>query len=102
MSWFSNSKKKEETSSSEKITAGVLIHFTPVAIFVYTCDEYLEGFEGTVTFKNDLGNRTEIGGAFISIEVEDDYPTLKIIEEYKLDTMNLPIIELNAYEYDFE
>ncbi|MED2737257.1 hypothetical protein [Bacillus toyonensis] len=102
MAWFSNNKNKEETMENEKSKAGVIIHFTPAAIFVYTCDEYLEGFEGTITFKNSLGNRSEIGGTFISIEVEDEYPTSKIIKEYKLDTMNLPIIEMNAYNYDFE
>ena len=65
MSWFTKRTMKRLMSLKTMIqtqgdTLGVIIHFTPVAIYLYTCDEYIETFEGALTFENENGNQVEI------------------------------------------
>ncbi|MGD6890867.1 hypothetical protein [Bacillus mobilis] len=103
MGWFT---KKNDTfkvdvfkndDNSHDDTLGVIMHFTPIAIYVYTCDEYIETFDGALTFENEHGNQVEIGGTFISLEVDANFRMDDLIFDYKLKESNLPIIELKAY-----
>ncbi|MFS8352718.1 hypothetical protein ABHN12_16355 [Bacillus nitratireducens] len=103
MGWFT---KKNDTfkidvfkndDKSQDDTLGVIIHFTPIAIYLYTCDEYIETFDGALTFENENGNQVEIGGTFISLEVDANFRMDDLIFDYKLNESNLPIIELKAY-----
>ncbi|MDW3036042.1 hypothetical protein WN777_16635 [Bacillus pacificus] len=102
MSWFTkkNDEKIDEFKNDDTTqgdTLGVIIHFTPVAIYLYTCDEYIETFEGALTFENENGNQVEIGGTFISLEVDANFRMDDLIFDYKLKKSNLPIVELKAY-----
>lgn len=102
MGWFTkkNDEKIDTFNNDDKSqddTLGVIIHFTPIAIYVYTCDEYIETFDGALTFENENGNQVEIGGTFISIEVDATFRMDDLIFDYKLKESNLPIVELKAY-----
>ncbi|GLV61381.1 hypothetical protein Bmyc01_00510 [Bacillus mycoides] len=78
-------------------TLGVIIHFTPIAIYLYTCDEYIAIFDGALTFETENGKQVEIGGTLISLEVDVNFRMDDIIFNYKLKESNLPIVELKAY-----
>ncbi|NWK69114.1 hypothetical protein HWX41_08430 [Bacillus paramycoides] len=102
MGWFTkkDGEKIDEFKNNDKNqddTLGVIIHFTPIAIYLYTCDEYIETFEGALTFENENGKQVEIGGTFISLEVDANFRMDDLIFDYKLKESNLPIVELKAY-----
>ncbi|MGR5874867.1 hypothetical protein ACT7DH_16915 [Bacillus pacificus] len=48
-------------------------------------------------FENENGNQVEIGGTFISLEVDANFRMDDLIFDYKLKESNLPIVELKAY-----
>ncbi|GAB6552936.1 hypothetical protein bcgnr5378_06190 [Bacillus cereus] len=92
------SKKEEEKEDGfQKDKVGVIIHFTPAAIFLYTCDEFIGTLEGTLPFLTEDGDQVEIGGTFISLELDEDFRMDDIIATYKLKEINLPIVELKAF-----
>jgi hypothetical protein len=98
MGWFTKKIDKfKRNIQTNDDTLGVIIHFTPIAIYLYTCDEYIETFDGTLTFETENGNQVEIGGTFISLEVDANFRMDDIIFGYKLKESNLPIVELKAY-----
>lgn len=98
MGWFTKKIGKFKSSiHTDDDTLGVIIHFTPIAIYLYTCDEYIETFDGALTFETENGNQVEIGGTFISLEVDANFRMDDIIFDYKLKESNLPIVELKAY-----
>lgn len=62
MGWFTKKIGKFKNNiQTDYDTLGVIIHFTPIAIYLYTCDEYIETFDGALTFETENGNQVEIG-----------------------------------------
>ena len=98
MGWFTKKLDKFKRGiQTDNDTLGVIIHFTPIAIYLYICDEYIATFDSALTFETENGNQVEIGGTFISLEVDANFRMDDIIFDYKLKESNLPIVELKAY-----
>ena len=93
--FFSKKESEINTTVQEKIV-GLVIQFTPIAIYVYNViDDFPEVSDGVISIYDMDDNLIEISGTYISFEL----PETKVSEtkrKYGLHSTSLPIIELEC------
>ena len=76
---------------------GLVIHFTPVAIYLYVSAEGVisQDLESTGLDMEDLnGNYIGIDGSYITLELQSTNAIEKAIKQYGLDSFEIPIIKI--------
>lgn len=97
MSFFRKKEKsvKEETSV-EKKRIGLVIHLTPIAIYLYisengTVSSYLNG--SRLHMEDLEGNYIGINGSYITLALSNESEIENTILKFGLKNANLPIIK---------
>jgi len=84
---------RKETKSESN---GLIIQFTPIAVYLYITKDYIESYLSNLSFQDKDDRNIEIGGSFISIEINNRSEIEDIIKQYSLDKTNLPLITIEC------
>ena len=90
-------KKEEELLEEEEQECGLVIQFTPVAIYLYVSEDgFISGdFGGAGLDMEDLeGNYIGIDGTYITLELYGVEAVEQAIKQYSLDSFDLPVIRI--------
>lgn len=88
-----NSSVSNKTSE-KNVPNGLIIHFTPVAIYVYTAPEFESFNDGYVVLYDDKGRTIELGGTIICHEVSDQEEVESILERYQISQSAIRVIRI--------
>lgn len=94
-------KEKEITTSEELETIGIIIHFTPSATCIYISKEGVISSNmasSSISMVDMEGNYIEINGTYIVLEIDGISEIQKQIEKYRLESLGLPIIQIEVNE----
>lgn len=94
-------KEKEIPTSEEVEEIGMIIHFTPSATCIYISKEGVISSDidsSSISMKDMEGRYIEINGTYIVLEVYSISEIQTQIEKYRLETLGLPIIQIEVNE----
>lgn len=96
-------KEKDEQEENEVILTpakkiGVLVHFTPVAIYVYFSNKSFSTtmHSSSIHMTNENEDYFMISGTFVTFEVKESEVDLYLSDKYKLDEFNVPLIKVDG------
>lgn len=88
-------KEKEEVIEKEKTVIGLVIQFTPNAIYLYVLENgYIEIIDGAIYLEDKDGYSISISGTCVNLELESEKEIKTIIRTYQLEESGLPIIKI--------
>ncbi|MEH6941311.1 hypothetical protein [Bacillus sp. JJ722] len=87
-------RKLEEQTEYEE-TIGVVIHITPAVIYLFISEDGelpSNVNSSSISMRDMEGRYMEIGGSYITLQLDSLNDIDKMIKDYGLDTTNLPVI----------
>jgi len=94
-------RKKEEVEAKEEKELGLVIQFTPVAVYVYvSMDGYIASYgDGSTLDMEDLeGNYIGINGTYITLCLSEESQIEEYIKKFGLTKADMPVIRINVRE----
>lgn len=92
----------DEELEDDEDSIGVLIHFTPVATYLYINRgdfNYSTDSNGFYEFRDMDGNPIDVSGTCISTRIEGYDQLHALIDKYKLNHPTIPIVEIEVEEF---
>lgn len=107
MGLFGKTKKKNDYKNIvtpivevEEEDVNLVIHYTPVATYVYISEEgSIDSYDGYLEMQDLDENHIMVSGTFTQIEIDSVSDVERTIEKFGLKSSMLPIIQIKVKPY---